>query len=357
MGVVTEVGQYIATSANLTDNLAVIYEKVCSIFPTDEFGIALYNEETQWLDYCYFYDYDGPVPNYKVDCAHEESMGSYVVKHKRTVHLNRIDESSINAFVSADKRQEKDCVHFIPEKQIQSLILAPICLGDKVLGVLSLQHHLTDQYHQYHCNLFEQLASFIAIALENHVQRQHLQQANLKLDTMSKTDPLTGLYNRYQLDHITPELIEHSTQAQSNLAVIVLDIDYYKGYNDFHGHHKGDLALQAVAEQMTSVFSQENNYLFRYGGDEFLILCSGLSPAQLETKLQQLSDGVKQLALRNPLSQCSQYVTLSIGAANFTHISRSDHPFASLFTVADEQLYKAKKSGRNQICTINYTLR
>lgn len=356
MGVVTEVGQYIATSANLTDNLAVIYEKVCSIFPTDEFGIALYNEETQWLDYCYFYDYDGPVPNYKVDCAHEESMGSYVVKHKRTVHLNRIDESSINAFVPADKREEKDCVHFIPEKQVQSLILAPICLGDKVLGILSLQHHLTDQYHQYHCNLFEQLASFIAIALENHVQRHHLQQANLKLDTMSKTDPLTGLFNRYQLDHITPQLIERSTQANDNLAVIVLDIDYYKGYNDFHGHHKGDLALQAVAKQMSSVFSQDNNYLFRYGGDEFLILCLGLSQEQLEAKLYQLSDGIRELALSNPLSKCSPCVTLSIGAANFTHISHSQHPFASLFTVADEQLYKAKKSGRNQIFTTRCTL-
>ncbi|RJX68971.1 GGDEF domain-containing protein [Vibrio sinensis] len=354
IGTVTEVGQQIATSEDLAQHLPFIYDKVCSIFPTDEFGIALYDDKTHILDYCYFYDRRGPVEDFQVNCLTEHSIGSYVIANKSTVHLNRINDDVLNSFVPLEQRKKRDCVIFDESSPVESILLTPIKLRDKVLGILSIQHHLPDQYHQHHRNLFEQLAGFIAIALENHVQRRRLEQANQKLDLLSKTDPLTGLYNRYQLDTIIPTLVTKAAEQAENLAAVMIDVDYYKGYNDFHGHHQGDVALKSVASLMKSSFDSDNDYLFRYGGDEFLAVCCNSTQLQLEQKLRTLQQSLAEMALPNPLSQCNPNLTLSIGAANRRQKSRKADSFDHLFNLADQQLYKVKSHGRNKfsVCTL-----
>lgn len=348
IGLITEVGQYIATTDNLSDHLPSIFDKISQVFPTDEFGIALYDDTTHVLDYCYFYDHSGHVPSTQINCLTEHSIGTYVVKNRSTVHLNQINEQALDAFVPREIRQRRDKVNFDKSKPVQSIILTPITIGKRVLGVLSTQHKLTGQYQQHHLSLFEQLASFIAIALENHVQRQRLQLANQKLEVMSKTDPLTSLYNRYQLDDIAPQLTQVAASQHQPLAVVMIDIDFYKGFNDFHGHHQGDLALKQVAAQMRAVFNHQDDYLFRYGGDEFLVLCYGQTTEQLTSKISSLHKATKQLELINPLSQCHQYLTLSIGAANYTQMSGDNLSFEILFNLADKELYKVKEQGRNQ---------
>ena len=357
IGAVTDVGQSIATSEDITNNLPMIYEKICSIFPTEEFGIALYHEDIDTLEYCYFYDNKGPVANSKVNCATQYSVGSYVVKHKRTVHLNQINDETLSVFVPLQERSSKDCAHFRNDTPVQSIILTPILIQNKVLGVLSIQHSLADQYLQYHCNLFEQLASFIAVALENHMQRNRLEAAYQKLEILSKTDPLTGLYNRYQLDHIAPKLIKKSSKRLTNLAIAVIDVDYYKGYNDFHGHHQGDIALKLIANKMKTVFAARNDYLFRYGGDEFLLLSYNSPEVEFNLKLSNMHKAVADLALANPLSSCSDCISLSIGAAYFSHLDHANNDFLELFNVADQELYNVKKTGRNRISTVRKKLK
>ncbi|MBA5761027.1 diguanylate cyclase [Vibrio sp. 404] len=356
IGAVTEVGQSIATSEDIANNLPMIYEKICSIFPTKEFGIALYHEDSDTLEYCYFHDNHGPVANSIVNCKTQFSVGTYVVKHKRTVHLNQINDEALSAFVPIQERSTKECVYFRNDSPVQSIILTPILIQNKVLGLLSIQHPLADQYLQYHCNLFEQLASFIAVALENHMQRNRLEAAYQKLETLSKTDPLTGLYNRYQLDDIAPKLIENSSKYGFNLAIAVIDVDYYKGYNDFHGHHQGDVALQYIANEMKKVFADNDDYLFRYGGDEFLLLSYNLPEVAFKLKLEQMHQAISDLSLTHPLSSCSDCVSLSIGAAYFSEIDHINNNFSELFNIADQELYNVKKSGRNRISSVRKKL-
>ncbi|ROV62143.1 sensor domain-containing diguanylate cyclase [Vibrio ponticus] len=356
IGAVTEVGQSIATSENIANNLPLIYEKICSIFPTQEFGIALYHEKADTLEYCYFYDENGPVENFKVDCARQYSVGSYVVKNRRTVHLNRINDEALSVFVPEQERNNKECKHFRNDSPVQSIILTPIMMQNKVLGVLSIQHSLADQYLQYHCSLFEQLASFIAVALENHMQRNRLEIAYQKLETLSKTDPLTGLYNRYQLDDIAPKLIDKAIESDTYLAAAVIDVDYYKGYNDYHGHHQGDIALERIAGEMQKVFDRGTDYLFRYGGDEFLLLSIDSSPEELHQRLLDLQQAIRDLALANPLSICSDLLTLSIGAASLTNLQHATHGFETLFNLADQELYNVKKAGRNAVSNTEHHL-
>jgi diguanylate cyclase (GGDEF)-like protein len=348
IGTLTDIGQSIATSNDLEKGLAFIYQKVGLVFPTDEFGIALYNQDTHELDYRYFFDSDGLVERLVINCDQDKNIGSYVVRKAQTVHINNVNDESISSFVPLNDRKDHDLVVFNNDKIARSVILTPIKLGERILGVLSIQHHEPEQYQQHHVYLFEQLASFIAISLENFEQRQNLQQANLLLETLSRTEPLTGLYNRYQLDSMTPSLISNAQVNNHALALVIIDIDYYKGYNDFHGHHKGDLALKLVSSVLKSVFEQFDTHIFRYGGDEFLIICENLNEAQLMSKLSLLQEQIEDLHLSNPLSQCAEILTLSVGAVNF--YSLDSCCFEELFTIADKQLYRAKEKGRNAVC-------
>ncbi|KOO15507.1 hypothetical protein AKJ18_11005 [Vibrio xuii] len=347
IGLITEIGQHIATSDSIKQQLPFIFDKISAIFPTDEFGIALYDKSTHVLSYDYFYDRDGFVESTSIDCNREYSVGSYVVQTNTTVHLNHIVEESFDVMIPAEERQKVESIHRNNSKPVQSIILTPITLGGRVLGVLSIQHKLANQYQQYHRSLFEQLASFIAIALENHVQKQRLQQVNKQLEVLSQTDPLTGLYNRYQLDTIGPKLTLKASQQHNNLAVIMIDIDYYKGFNDFYGHQMGDRALTEVSACMKSAFSSSNDHLFRYGGDEFLVLCYNQSLPEVENKLVTLQKSIESLGLSNPRSACSQLLSLSIGAVNAMQIGSNHIGFDLLCNLADKELYKSKQSGRN----------
>lgn len=356
IGLITEIGQHIATSDSIKQQLPFIFDKIGAIFPTDEFGIALYDSNSQILSYDYFYDRDGFVESISIDCNREYSVGSYVVQTNTTVHLNHIVEESFDVMIPAEERQKVKSIHRNNSKPVQSIILTPITLGGRVLGVLSIQHKLADQYQQYHRSLFEQLASFIAIALENHVQKQRLQQVNKQLEVLSKTDPLTGLYNRYQLDTIGPELTQKAASKHRNLAVIMIDIDYYKGFNDFYGHQMGDRALTKVSACMKSTFSSSNDHLFRYGGDEFLVLCYSQSLREVENKLVTLQKSIESLGLSNPRSACSQLLSLSIGAVNAMHIGNNQIGFNLLCNLADKELYKSKQNGRNTYRIVGRTI-
>ncbi len=349
IGVITRIGQAIATSGDISELLPNLYKQIGEIIPSEEFGIALYNQDSQILDYRYFYDLDGPVEPVQIHCATEHSVGSYVIQNRATVHLNHINEDTINQFVPKEFRKERDSVLYNDDvKPAQSIILTPIILEERVLGLLSIQHHLTEQYQHHHCNLFEQLANFIAIALENREQRHKLERANDKLDRLSKTDPLTHLSNRYQLDKIAPKLISNAADQDVPFTTLMIDVDYYKGYNDCHGHHQGDIALKRIAQQMQAVFDSDFSYLFRYGGDEFLVLCYGLQQVEIETKIQQLQQAIQKLELPNPLSKCSEYLTLSIGGVWSQDFNSRRTSFDSFFNLADSELYKVKKQGRNQ---------
>ena len=219
-------------------------------------------------------------------------------------------------------------------------------------GFLSVQHHLPNQYQEHHCQLIEHLASFIAVSLENQKQRQRLESANQTLEILSTTDPLTGLANRYQLDNITPVLIHNAYYQKQSLAVLMIDVDEYKAYNDFHGHLEGDEALRIISRLLKKTFTTKNDYLFRYGGDEFMAICFGQSSSDIENKVVTLRKMLNEVKLANPKALYAEQLTLSIGGVNVDLASDNvDRNFKMICDIADKQLYQIKENGRN-----NYNL-
>lgn len=180
------------------------------------------------------------------------------------------------------------------------------------------------------------MAEHIALALANITLRNHLRDQSLR-------DPLTGLFNRRYLEEAASRELQRAERNEQQLAVMVLDIDHFKQFNDEHGHQAGDDVLINVANVLQQQF-RGDDVVCRFGGEEFVALLTNINQQQTMQRAEQLRSTIAQskwLIDGKPLT-----VTVSVGAALYpAHGTDLD----GLISLADEALYQAKNAGRNQV--------
>lgn len=154
-------------------------------------------------------------------------------------------------------------------------------------------------------------------------------------------DPLTGLQDRGQLDAKGPSMLEAASHSGYPVSLMMIDVDHFKNINDTFGHLVGDHVLRSVGETIAKV-KREGDELFRYGGEEFVLLCSQSRP-----DARKMAERVRAAVERSPYRDLQRPVTVSIGIASFPADASE---FAALLHRADEALYRAKALGRNRIC-------
>ncbi|WP_429071595.1 diguanylate cyclase domain-containing protein [Aeromonas dhakensis] len=177
-----------------------------------------------------------------------------------------------------------------------------------------------------------------------------LAEANKRLSMLSLEDPLTGIANRRQWDLTMQREWEWARRHQSLLAVLMIDVDEFKSYNDHFGHAKGDQCLQQVAALLQDAERRRTNLVARYGGEEFVILLCGPQPGEAERLAEQIHKGLSELKIPHPASRVADFITVSIG---FSYLVPSlDGTWQSLTEQADQALYHAKSQGR--ACTLAY---
>lgn len=163
---------------------------------------------------------------------------------------------------------------------------------------------------------------------------------NLELQKLSVTDKLTGVYNRYFLDLKLAEAFEHASRYQRNMAIVLIDLDYFKRINDELGHQVGDRVLQEFAE-IVERHIRRSDIFGRWGGEEFLLIC----PETDDQQALAIANKIRVAVLNHRFSQ-SYGVTISAGVKDNHDMETIDQ----LITAADRALYQAKESGRNQVC-------
>ncbi|WFE69376.1 diguanylate cyclase [Thiomicrospira sp. R3] len=170
-----------------------------------------------------------------------------------------------------------------------------------------------------------------------------------QLEELSHLDGLTGIANRRHFDKVLSKEQSRLQRLGGELSLIMLDIDYFKPFNDNYGHGTGDECLIQVAKVLSGVVKRPTDLLARYGGEEFAVILpdTDLEGAMLVAK--SLHAEVNRLHVPHAFSGVADHVTISLGVANMSY-ERSTEPLASLLKRADEALYKAKKTGRNRIC-------
>jgi len=173
-----------------------------------------------------------------------------------------------------------------------------------------------------------------------------LDKANAELTLLNETDALTKMKNRNYLTHRLPGLVKIANRNSLSLGIAMLDIDHFKQINDTYGHAVGDECLLAFAYRMHEVFQRESDSIIRYGGEEFLLICIGMTAAEFAKNLERLRYEVetKGLSLASEIK-----AEFSVSAGYVFHPVAPNQWDEKLIAEADEKLYQAKEAGRNQI--------
>lgn len=172
-------------------------------------------------------------------------------------------------------------------------------------------------------------------------------EANVCLMDQAFHDPLTRLLNRYGLSKRLEELLPAGIRREIPAAVVMVDIDYFKLFNDTYGHCEGDLCLARVAAALSGSVHQNTDFVCRYGGEEFQILLCGLDYENAMKAANRLRKRVEELQIPAPDSSVSPHVTISLGVASGVITCRED--FEHLVRFADQQLYRSKENGKNRV--------
>jgi diguanylate cyclase (GGDEF)-like protein len=180
------------------------------------------------------------------------------------------------------------------------------------------------------------------VALHMQVVRQRRM-----LETLANIDPLTELPNRRQFDAAFAAEWGRSARTRQPLSVAILDVDFFKRYNDHYGHAMGDRALQLVARSLSKRIQRPADLVARHGGEEFVVIMPD-TPLEGAAELgDRLRIGVEGLGIPHKRSSAAICITVSVGVAS----TSTDAPASpeALLQRADERLYRAKKSGRNRV--------
>lgn len=187
------------------------------------------------------------------------------------------------------------------------------------------------------------------LKMENLRLVEDLARKNSELERLSLLDSLTGVPNRRYFDKIIQQEWSRAARERLPIAVVMIDIDCFKAYNDTYGHQRGDLCLQKVAAALGSGLKRPSDFIARYGGEEFVAVLpdTGLEGARLLSEVMR--ESVEKLALEHRASETCPHVTASLGVASAVPGRESAH--AELIARADKALYAAKQNGRNRTQT------
>ena len=176
---------------------------------------------------------------------------------------------------------------------------------------------------------------------------QELQETNEKLLQLSQQDPLTGIANRRHFNDFLRHEWQRARRDHTFVSLVILDIDYFKTYNDHYGHQAGDLCLRRVAAVLGKEINRPGDMLARYGGEEFVIVLPNTPIEGAAHIAETLRRAIERENIEHAQSPVASRVTLSMGVAGAT-ASTAGSP-ESLLRGADRALYKAKRSGRNRV--------
>jgi diguanylate cyclase (GGDEF)-like protein len=229
-----------------------------------------------------------------------------------------------------------------------------LLIGLVLLAFCALLIYVCDQTYQTFRNMIslawerEHIAQELGDLTSSLRDRnRQLLDARRQLTDLANVDELTGLGNRRLVNSVLQEEINRARRSGAELSVIMLDVDYFKSYNDNYGHPAGDEVLQKLADIMQRASTRAGEVVGRYGGEEFILILPGTSAASALRTASRLREMIAQERIPHATSSVAEYITISQGV--ITVRPEGEHLPAHLIQLADRALYNAKGAGRNAI--------
>ncbi|MEH1924508.1 diguanylate cyclase domain-containing protein [Nostoc sp.] len=241
-------------------------------------------------------------------------------------------------------------VEFLEKLQVRAKLVVPIFQGDRLWGLLVAHHcSVPRDWQPWEGQLLQQLATQLAIAIQQSELYQQLQRANQQLENMVMIDELTQIANRRCFDNRLNSVWQYLLREKGFISLLLCDIDYFKQYNDTYGHAAGDDCLRLIAQAFKQSVKRSRDLAARYGGEEFVVILPNTASDGAFHVAQEIHQALEQLNIPHAASGVKHHVTLSIGIA--TVIPTPNMVPLDLIEAADQALYQAKANGRDRSYT------
>jgi diguanylate cyclase (GGDEF)-like protein len=239
-----------------------------------------------------------------------------------------------------DFRFDADSMSSQEMRSVLSLISSPLISNNSLLGLLRLESKESGFFNQDDLRFLSLVADLGAVALENSLLFQ-------KTQDLAIHDDLTALHTRgYFIDRLKDE-VRRAQRLDQHLSLMMIDIDFFKQYNDKFGHIVGDLVLKKMGKLLKDALNEFNPLLCRFGGEEFLVMLSGIDKKRSLIIAEELRQRIQKEKI--VLRRQDTYITVSIGVASLPLDTKDED---ELVQKADMAMYAAKGKGRNQVCSI-----
>lgn len=168
------------------------------------------------------------------------------------------------------------------------------------------------------------------------------------ISRLSIIDEVSGIYNRRYFDMVLEEEWKRSMREYTQLSLLMLDIDFFKAYNDTYGHQMGDVCLFTVGKILSGQLKRASDFTARYGGEEFVIVLPNTNMEHARLLAERLRRSVEDARIKSGSDVVSPWLTVSVGVATAT--AEFGQEYSVLINAADNCLYESKRSGRNRVC-------
>jgi len=223
---------------------------------------------------------------------------------------------------------------FTSGRDVNSFICMPLISKTRKLGVVLVEHKLSNAFGDDKKRLLEIICQQVSIAIENAALYQ-------KMHELAITDWLTGAYNRVYFQQLLSKELAKAKEGGYELCVSIFDIDLFKRFNDTYGHVFGDQVIKSVAETVSKML-KNSEIIARYGGEEFIILMPNTNLDKAYVKLENIRSTLENTIITD--EDISVSITASFGVAEFPLSAKNDN---DILKMADTALYNAKNAGRN----------
>jgi diguanylate cyclase (GGDEF)-like protein len=341
-----ETGRRITASLDLDTVINTLYDTLSHYIPFELFGLALYNEEENDLEYRAYLAFGKRIQRSRVTPDPKRSYGYQCLKRKAPVFVP--DTANIPAGLI-----EGEPTHYGPASG--SLMFLPLVIDDRSIGLVTVQSITRNALNSRHLVLVETLAPYVAIAVENSLihdrldamnrsirgEKEELEKETATITHLANHDPLTGLPNRRLLFELLQKTFDIARRNSTKVGVIYIDLDNFKPINDRFGHFAGDHALVAVAERLKAIL-RASDTVARVGGDEFVaVLGSAKGREDIALAAKKI---LEECAEPFSIGKCPYKVGLSMGIAIYPD---DGDTIERVVSAADAAMYRIKHDEKN----------
>lgn len=319
-----KLSQMISTVLNVSKLLTMINDAIIGLMGVDYSTILLYDKETERL---------------KVHTTNiDNSIHMQVLNDSMNCAIlyNILD----NGAVCMENNADCEYYPFIKGRNIKSLCIIPIATKSNKLGLVIIERKMRNAFNEENLGYLNMISQQVGIAMENAELYREMKE-------LANRDHLTGVHNRlYFRDRLETEL-NNAKRKNYNLSLAIFDIDFFKKFNDNHGHIFGDKVIKEIALLVKDSL-RRNDVIARYGGEEFVLIMPGTNLRDAYEKAERLRKIISEKTIRD--NNITVSVTASFGVSNYPECAYTQ---LNLIKSADNALYMAKSTGRNCVVVAN----